>query len=151
MARATRAENGQQHEAGFTLLELLVVMIVIGVLAAIAIPSFLQQKQKAHETAAKSDATNVGRLLAYALADGGWRSAANTPVISGPGPGYQLTFQTTVDTVDVVTDVRVKAGSTLHVSGSMPAGFLVTVCPAPGNGSPWSATEAGLEKGGSCS
>ncbi len=42
-----------RDESGFSLLELLVVMLVIGVLAAIAIPSFLNQKNKAIDAQAK--------------------------------------------------------------------------------------------------
>jgi type II secretion system protein G len=49
----------KDSEKGFTLIELLVVIIIIGILAAIALPSFLNQSNKAKQSEAK---TYVGTL-----------------------------------------------------------------------------------------
>jgi type IV pilus assembly protein PilA len=53
------AQKATRGEGGFTLIELLVVMIIIAILMAVAVPTFLKQKQNAVATKAKANIKQI--------------------------------------------------------------------------------------------
>jgi type IV pilus assembly protein PilA len=70
-----------QGESGFTLVELLVVMLILGLLAAIAIPSFFNQRDKAKDADAKAHARTAQTAIETYATDNHGSYADATPTL----------------------------------------------------------------------
>lgn len=98
----------RNEESGFTLVELLVVMLILGILAAIAIPAFFSQRDKGFDSDTKADVRSVQTAMeTYAVDHDGKYTGATlanladieptissitglTATPSGTGQGYTI-------------------------------------------------------------
>jgi type IV pilus assembly protein PilA len=101
-------------EKGFTLIELLVVMLILGILAAIAIPAFLNQKNKANDSSAKT----LARTEQTAMET--WSTDHNGLYTPAPAAGDLAKIEGTIPATMAPTAVTA-------------AGYTVTATSANGN------------------
>src|SRR5918992_1592635 len=97
-------------ESGFTLVELLVVMLILGLLAAIAIPSFFNQRDKARDADAKSAARTAQTAMETYATDN--RGSYAAPATGTHVDALQAIETTLNDVVDA--DMQVTSTATSY-------------------------------------
>jgi type IV pilus assembly protein PilA len=127
----TKLLRRTQEEKGFTLIELLVVILIIGILAAIAIPAFLNQKGKAYDSNAKSDARTAATAQeTYYTDNNAYATTAQLASITAIEPTLNQATPTVAnggEALSVAAPATALYGATLVAGATANNSFDVTV------------------------
>ena len=117
----------QSNEKGFTLIELMIVIAIIGILAAVAIPNFIEYKNKSYCTATVNDVGAIGGALADYFAIPGNTSASTSfkagasgtrPYILVGNSGTTMNSNTLLLSASTTVASAVQVGSNYKISAT---------------------------------
>jgi prepilin-type N-terminal cleavage/methylation domain-containing protein len=137
--------NRRVAQAGFTLIEMLIVMIIVGILAAIAIPVMLSQRAAAHDASTKADVTVLGKEIAAYHVDGG--SGLDLDLAVQPGRAVLSDDSGVVASIDLTKGTAVPSAGAASNLGDERTWCVALADPAGAIGTFRYSAADGLEAG----
>jgi len=125
--------NGD-NESGFTLIELLVVMLILGILAAIALPAFFNQKDKAGDAKAKEYAHSAQVAMETFFTDNETYEGADTTALEDIEPTLSSADLTITEADDDGYKIGSESSNGNDFFVTNAAGTLTFTCTTAGDG-----------------
>lgn len=139
------------RQKGFTLIELMVTVAIVGIIAAVAYPSFLKSSQKGRRTDAKGSLTQYSQALERCYTEYGFYKSSSCSVLTTlQGAGYNTAHSYYVVTAPSVTSTTYTLAATAVSPGPQANDTGCTIMTLNNQGQQGSGSNTATSDTGSC-